>query len=215
MEARGAWVTLATIACAAEPRGAFRDRAHAELLLSREGAENPAGLVRQLVDARLLDEDDEGLRFHDWTDWQRKPSDMPDAVAERVRRHRGKGASETPAGVTSAVTPQKDGREESAKERSTPDGAPSGRASVVVDEETRAEILAMFPADERPLTDEQRSAVLDYQELLLPVLSDPSPDPVQLEWATGAAQLLVDLYPGELAIAKRLRLPSLELVAPR
>lgn len=48
-------------------------------------------LLATCVEEGLLVEEDGVYRVHDWRRWHRKPSDMPDAVAERVRRHRQDG----------------------------------------------------------------------------------------------------------------------------
>jgi hypothetical protein len=67
-------------------------------------------LLATCVEEGLLIEEDGIYRVYDWRRWHRKPSDMPDAVAERVRRHRQNG------GVTGRyVTP---GNECNASEQS-------------------------------------------------------------------------------------------------
>jgi hypothetical protein len=76
----------------ADDSGYLGNRAHAVALLRRAGCPDPERDVDELITARVFDEVDGGrLRCHDWDDWQaryRGPSDEPEAVAERVRRHR-------------------------------------------------------------------------------------------------------------------------------
>jgi hypothetical protein len=98
MDERGAWISLLTIAAAAEERGTLRDRATAAALLQREmrQASRPAAhLVDTLIELGLIDEDEDGgtISFHDFDEWQlriKKPSDWPEAIRERVERHRRK-----------------------------------------------------------------------------------------------------------------------------
>lgn len=85
---RGAWISLMTIAHSGEPRWRLGDRETVEKLLQREGFADPGGVLDRLIAARLVDETGEMLAMHDAADWQRKPSDAPDAVTTRVREHR-------------------------------------------------------------------------------------------------------------------------------
>jgi hypothetical protein len=117
MEQRGAWISLGTVACALHPRGEFESREHAELLLRREGATDPAPLVEALIACHLLDELEDGrLVFHNWDRWQRKPSDMPEARTERSRRHREGRATPRNADATPAQRPIEQNRTEHNKE---------------------------------------------------------------------------------------------------
>jgi hypothetical protein len=105
MAERGAWISLMAIASASYPRGTLRDRETAVALLERDGAQDAEALVTSLVAKSWIDVCDL-LTMHDFEDEQhsiRKPSDMPDAVNERVKRSRenkGKERDETKGKVT-------------------------------------------------------------------------------------------------------------------
>lgn len=92
----GAWLTLRS---EAELRdgAVFTDRAEAALMLKRRGCPRPAAMVDGLIALRLFDERDDGaLEVHDRADHDRQtfPSDDPDAVKERVQRHRKRKRNE-------------------------------------------------------------------------------------------------------------------------
>jgi hypothetical protein len=63
-------------------------------------------LVTQLVERELIDKVGDEYRMHDWDEWQvRKPSDEPDAVLARVRKHRGQPSPDvTPRNALQSVT---------------------------------------------------------------------------------------------------------------
>jgi hypothetical protein len=67
--------------------------------MMHKGEEWLQPLVMAIVARGLIDETPDGLRMHDWLDWQTsKPSDEPERVRERVQRHReNKRANETPS----------------------------------------------------------------------------------------------------------------------
>lgn len=89
LEERGAWITLMTIASALEPAWRFQSAEHAGMLLGREGADNAGALLDRLIEMRLFDlMDDDAVVVHDYSQWQKYPSDAPEATRERQRRSR-------------------------------------------------------------------------------------------------------------------------------
>jgi len=90
MAERGAWISLMAVAAANHPRGTLPDRQTATAILERDGAEHAEELVETLIASAWIDEGT-GLTMHDFEEEQlsiRKPSDLPDAVRERVKTHR-------------------------------------------------------------------------------------------------------------------------------
>lgn len=66
-----AWVELLDAASEQQVRGRFTSSKAAAAIIRR-----PVALVKRLTDAHLLDERDDGLWLHDWSDWQRwRPDD--------------------------------------------------------------------------------------------------------------------------------------------
>lgn len=65
-----AWVELLDAASEQPIRGRFTSCAAAAAIIRR-----PPALVRRLAQARLLDERDDGLWLHDWSEWQRWQAD--------------------------------------------------------------------------------------------------------------------------------------------
>jgi hypothetical protein len=122
IEQRGAWITLICHASVQEPdRWRFRDATHAALLLRRDGVGEPEAMVNSLIEARWLDVTEDGrLEIHDHADWQRYPSNMPDATAERKRRSRSRGVTSSHESVTSGAEPVTTRREERREDERTP-----------------------------------------------------------------------------------------------
>lgn len=88
----GAWTVLRSEA-ELRDRAIIPDRAEAVLLLRRRRTPRPASVFDRLVDLRLFDVDEDGrVTVHDRKDHDRPeyPSDDPEKVRERVRRHRQK-----------------------------------------------------------------------------------------------------------------------------
>jgi hypothetical protein len=103
-----AWVNLLCLASQQPERGVLPVLDDCAFAL-RTDLDTLVGWVEQLVEAGLLDElpDDAGYMPHNWAKWQYgKPSDAPERVVERVRKHREKGCN---APVTPDVTPLKRG----------------------------------------------------------------------------------------------------------
>lgn len=91
----GAWTALRSEA-ELRDRAIIPDRAEAVLLLRRRKTPRPSSVFDRLVELRLFDVDEEGrVTVHDRKDHDRPeyPSDDPDQVRERVRRHRQKAES--------------------------------------------------------------------------------------------------------------------------
>jgi hypothetical protein len=89
----GAWTALRSEA-ELRDRAIIPDRAEAVLLLRRRRTPRPSSVFDRLVDLRLFDVDEDGrVTVHDRKDHDRPeyPSDDPEKVRERVRRHRQKG----------------------------------------------------------------------------------------------------------------------------
>jgi hypothetical protein len=111
-------------------------------------------LVAQLVERELIDKVGDEYRMHDWDEWQvRKPSDEPDAVLARVRKHRGQPSPDvtprnalqsvtdvvTPSNARNAVKTRLEEKREEKEEKRGEGSAPATRAtrmpdSFVVDE---------------------------------------------------------------------------------
>lgn len=101
---KAAWLSLMLIGSTGTPRWCVGDRATAVELLRREGIRTPGKALDALISALLVDVDDHGaLWMHDAEQWQRKPSDEPDRVLERVQRHR---AAKRDGGSGPPVTPR-------------------------------------------------------------------------------------------------------------
>lgn len=100
MAHRGAWLTLMLYASSTEPDAwRFRNREHAALLLNQHGVPDPESSVSALIEAGLFNELAGGaLEVHDHADWQRYPSDTPEARAERKRRSRARPGTSPEAG---------------------------------------------------------------------------------------------------------------------
>jgi hypothetical protein len=94
-------------------------------------------LLATCVEEGLLIEEDGIYRVYDWRRWHRKPSDMPDAVAERVRRHRQN------RGVTGRyVTPGNEcnaSEQSRAEHSSTPPSPPPGGAGAGAGQENEGD----------------------------------------------------------------------------
>lgn len=86
----GAWTALRS-AAELRDRAVIRDRAEAVLVLRRRRVPRPASVLDRLIELRLFEQDEGGrIIVHDRSDHDRPkaPSDDPDKVRERVRRHR-------------------------------------------------------------------------------------------------------------------------------
>ena len=117
LEQRGAWITLMTIASNLQPRWRFESRDHAVLILRRDGALAPEKLVDDLINLRLFDEvTGEEVVVHDYQDWQRYPSDTPEARTERSRRSRSRHRGD-PSSEGRATTRNEEERETSGQQR--------------------------------------------------------------------------------------------------
>jgi hypothetical protein len=94
---RGAWITLVTISAANDPRGWVGDRRTAIGLLTRDRFPESERLVDTLIEVGLIDEIEDQLWMHDFVVWQlaiRKPSDQPEAIRDRVAKHRAERKKE-------------------------------------------------------------------------------------------------------------------------
>ena len=68
-----AWIELLDAASEQPVRGRFTSCAAAAAIIRR-----PPALLKRLIEARLIDEREDGIWLHDWADWQRwKPEDEP------------------------------------------------------------------------------------------------------------------------------------------
>ena len=93
----GAWTALRS-AAELRDRAVIRDRAEAVLILRRRKVARPSSVLDRLVELRLFDQDDAGrITVHDRADHDRPkaPSDDPDEVRKRVRRHRESKGNES------------------------------------------------------------------------------------------------------------------------
>jgi len=125
MEERGAWVSLAV--AASMTQGSITDRDTAELLLSREGAGDSAGMLDRLAAAGLIEcPVDDPVAFPVGVDWTlRPPSAEPERVRVRVARHRKRDGND-PASlrlVTETTRGEERRREE--EETTAPATAPT------------------------------------------------------------------------------------------
>jgi hypothetical protein len=109
---RGVWFTALGVAERYD-RDGLLPPADRFALMAHTDDETAEKAFVALAKKGLLDETPEGFRVHDWQDWQAsKPSDDPEAVAERVRRYRAKEREKdvTPRNalqnVTESVTPR-------------------------------------------------------------------------------------------------------------
>lgn len=104
--ARGGWITLMLIAHSQEPRWRLGQRPTVEKLLRREGFDAPGAVIDALLQVALVDDRDGELWVHDADQWQRKPSDDPEATRERQRRSRAtRKADDASHAVSRPVTP--------------------------------------------------------------------------------------------------------------
>lgn len=86
----GAWTALRS-AAELRDRAMIQDRAEAVLILRRRKIPRPAAMLDRLIALALFDADDAGrISVHDRADHDRQkfPSDDPEKVRDRVRRHR-------------------------------------------------------------------------------------------------------------------------------
>jgi hypothetical protein len=120
-EGRGGLLTLMLIGHAAKPGWLLGDRETVELLLRREGCSDAAGVLDELLQRGWLDEEEGELWLHDADDWQRKPSDHPEAVKRRVRAHRARKRGETPGNAPETAETQ-----DRQTDRQTGEDAPAG-----------------------------------------------------------------------------------------
>jgi hypothetical protein len=171
LELRGAWTTLALIACAAQPsRGEIASRAHAVALLTREAPDADSdALVEGLIAAGLIDELHGGrLGLHDFDSWQQPPSHTRDGERERKRAYREDKRVASPKGSVGTESRVSQGKKERPLEErsSLRDGDAVG--APLEEERVESDLNALFPddgaaADLMALLDYQDRVVADFQ----------------------------------------------------
>lgn len=119
---RGAWISLMLIGHTGEPRWQLGDRETVILLLRRDGFEDPGPVLDRLLAVQVLDEFDGLIGIHDADDWQRKPSDAPEAVKKRVQKHRAPRGDTTGNAEQRGETPT--GQDRQTEEEEEEEAAP-------------------------------------------------------------------------------------------